>query len=261
MEINKRLKQEIKYLLSQTPLRDLLEKYRHTALTGKEIFLVSYQNSGSTWLRNLIYEALTGKEPWNPESKKEFSFIGKHAKAKPIELNKDEKRKLIKSHSPYRKEYKGKKVIYIVRDPRDIAVSKYKKKLKEGYRIDSKEKEVERFAKGKIMSEGKWNKHIRSWIDAKNKGEIQLHIVRYEYLIENTEKELKKTFDFLNADYSEKDVKKAIKDNEIKKMKKFNPHARKGKPGNWKEELTKEQSKKIEKNFEYTMKELGYLRG
>jgi hypothetical protein len=48
MEIQKKLKQEIKHILSQIQLRDLLEKYRHTELNGKEIFLVSYQNSGST---------------------------------------------------------------------------------------------------------------------------------------------------------------------------------------------------------------------
>ena len=73
MKIQKKIKYNVKYFLSQTPLRELLERYRHKGLKENDVFLVSYQNSGSTWLRNLLYEAITGKEPWKPESKKEFA--------------------------------------------------------------------------------------------------------------------------------------------------------------------------------------------
>ena len=174
MYLFKKTKYNVKYLLSKTIFRDLLEKYRHMGLNGNEIFLVSYQNSGSTWLRNLIYEVLTGNHPGEIKSQEEFPFVGKHKKTSPLRINKHENKKIIKSHSPYRKEYRGKKIIYIVRDPRDVIVSKYRKRIKQKYNPKNKKKEVDLFVRGKIVSEGKWNNHVRSWMNAYKKREIKL---------------------------------------------------------------------------------------
>lgn len=261
MHIKKDLKHKIKYLLSQTPLRELLEKYRHTGLNKNDVFLVSYQNSGSNWLRNLIYESITGKNPneksVREDARKRFPVLGNHKKAKPIKIN-SKKIRLIKSHSPYRKEYNKEKIIYILRDPRDIVVSKYKKKLKKGYNIKSKNKEIKKFVEGKLVSEGKWNQHIKSWLDASKQGKVNLCLVRYVDLNKNTKKELKRILEFLNVDFSERDIEKAVEDNKIEKMRKSNFRARKGQPGNWKEELNKEQAKRIEKEFKETLKAFNY---
>ncbi len=257
------LKHKTKNLLSDTPLRDILETYRHTGLKKNDVFLISYQNSGSNWLRNLIYESITGKNPnkklGKEDARKRFPVLGNHKKAKQIKINK-EKIRLIKSHSPFRGEYNGKKVVYLVRDPRDVVVSKYKKKLKKGYNIKSKNKEIKKFVQGKLMSEGKWNQHVRSWLNASKQGKIDLCLVRYVDLKKNTEKELKKIMDFLNANRAEKNIRQAIKDNKIEKMRKSNFRARKGQPGNWRKELNKNQARKIKQEFKKTMEKLSYIK-
>jgi len=260
MKIHKEIKYKTLYLLSQTSARDLLEKYRHRGLKGNDMFLVSYQNSGSTWLRNLIYESVTGKNPNKTEerekSKREFSMVGKHKNMKPI-INK--KSRIIKSHSPYRKEYEGKKIIYIVRDPRDVAISKYEKRKKNVGDVNPENNEIDKFIRGKMVSEGLWSEHVDSWLNAKKQNKVDLHLVKYEDLKKNTEKELKEILEYLDVDFTERDIKKAIEDNSVKKMKKKYPDVRKGEAGSWKEELSEKQAKKIENKFRETMKVLGYL--
>lgn len=255
--MKKLIQNKIKPIFRRTFLRKLIEFYRHRDLRENDIFLVSYQNSGSTWLRNLIYESITGKNPLEENTEKEFPFVGKHKNTTPI-IN--GKRRIIKGHSPYRKEYRGKKIIYLVRDPRDIVVSKYHKAIKEKWKIKSKDDFLDKFIKGKIMSEGHWDEHVKSWLDAKKQGKLKLHIIRYKDLKKNTEKELKKIIDFLNLERDKNQIKKSIEDNKIEKMRKINPHARKGKAENWKEELNKEQAKKIENKFWGIMNYLGYLK-
>ena len=86
-----------------------------------DIFLVSYPRSGNTWVRNIIAEALYG------ESGKSLGEIGEYVPDL-HKYNIDEMElahpRVIKSHFYYTKEYK--RIIYIVRDPRDVFISYHK---------------------------------------------------------------------------------------------------------------------------------------
>src|SRR5207253_5494584 len=90
-----------------------------------DVFLVSYPRSGNTWTRFLIGNLLSINEPVN--------FANIESKIPEIYNNPNRKLRrlprprIIKSHEVFDPRYK--KVIYIVRDPRDVAVSYYHWKL------------------------------------------------------------------------------------------------------------------------------------
>lgn len=236
-------------------IRNTYQKYKHLGIKRNDAFLVSYQNSGSTWLRFMLSDMIVGKKP--EQINEILPFVGKHNKAKPV-LN--DGGRLIKTHEQFRSEYKNKRAIYIVRDPRDVEVSKYKKSLKENWNIESRKKFFGEFVKGNVMAEGRWDEHFRSWKRASEKGKAKVHFVKYEDLKKNSKKELEKIADFLGVDCSEETIQKAIDNNSVEKMKKENKNVRKGKAGNWKEELTKEEINLIENEFKSTMENLGYLK-
>ena len=108
----------------------LVSVYRKEALKifFDDIFLVSYPKSGNTWVRFLLANLLKeGDELIDFKSAiKYVPEIGIHND----ELVNLKRPRIIKSHELYNAKYP--KVVYIVRDPRDVYVSYFhylKKKL------------------------------------------------------------------------------------------------------------------------------------
>jgi hypothetical protein len=102
-----------------------------------DTFIVSYPKSGNTWTRFLVASLIHCDEPMtflradrviptiDSQSRRYFKGL-----ARP---------RVIKSHFPFDQTYK--RVIYIVRDPKDVAVSQYhyqikRKLLEDGHPID-----------------------------------------------------------------------------------------------------------------------------
>ncbi len=110
---------------------------RNLTVFDDDVFIVSYPRSGNTWTRFLIGNLLRLDEPAtfaNIESRvAEIYFNPDH------ELRKLPRPRLLKSHEPFQPRYP--RVIYIVRDPRDVAVSFYHHNVKarnipDGYPMD-----------------------------------------------------------------------------------------------------------------------------
>ena len=115
-----------------------------------DTFIVSYPKSGNTWMRFLIGNYLTGNE---------CSFENCHLITPDIHMNPEQCEKIdrprfIKSHAPFLPQYP--KVVYIVRDVRDVVVSYYHHALKHGSREESTSLEyfVDEFNQGNIDSFG-----------------------------------------------------------------------------------------------------------
>jgi len=90
-------------------------------ILNTDVFLVSYPRSGNTWLRNIIAEIIYG------ESGTKLGDVGKYipdiGKYNVDEMDLKFPR-VIKSHDTYNETYR--RVIYIIRDPRDVILSYYK---------------------------------------------------------------------------------------------------------------------------------------
>src|SRR5206468_7184599 len=139
--------------------------------------LVSYPRSGNTWTRfliaNLVYPNQTitfaNIETLVPDT----SSISSHA------LKRVPRPRIIKSHDYFDHRYP--KVIYIVRDPRDVVLSYYDFDRKYRHISDDcpLEQYVDDFVNGKLRSSdwGTWGENVGSWTSARgNKaGFLLLH--------------------------------------------------------------------------------------
>ena len=245
---------------------------RNFGIYPDDTFLVSYPKSGNTWARfllaNLIYpdEAMTFS---NLESR-----IPDVYKVTQNKLRRIPRPRILKSHEYFDPRYK--KVIYIVRDPRDVVISYYYFHLKkgiipEGYPLD---RYVTRFVAGDVDAYGSWRENIASWLGTRY-GTESLLLLRYEDMLEETTRQLAKMAAFLGIERSGEEISKAVslssadrmrklENNETdiwvntKKSRKDIPFVRKAISGQWKSALGEAMIAEIERSWGGLMSLLGY---
>ena len=98
---------------------------RDAAVYPDDVFLVSYPKSGNTWMRFLVGNLVFPNDPItfaNVERRVPsiYGMSGRKLRLVP-------RPRYIKSHEPFHSKYQN--VIYVVRDPRDVAVSYNVKRL------------------------------------------------------------------------------------------------------------------------------------
>jgi hypothetical protein len=186
-------------------------------ILDSDVFLVSYPRSGNTWVRNIIAEIIHGK------SGKTLGEIGNFVPD--IHVHKIEDMNLkhprvIKSHFNYDETYK--RVIYIVRDPRDVFMSYHKYLIQRMRYKNTLDNFIYDVCDGKIFP-GTWNNHVNSWLF----NDIRLNelkstdflMIKYENLIDETEKNILKIAYFLGKNLNKLKVKKIKYKTSRKKMK------------------------------------------
>jgi len=166
--------------------------------------------------------------------------------------------------------------IYLIRDPRDISISLAKHM---NISID-KAIEIMLFEKNFVTNFLKvneavctWKQHIESWIGFNN---VPRLIIKYEDMLDDIVKTMGEIIEYLGIVYNYKKnfdeniIEKTINNTEFKNLQKlekvggfseatYNNFFRKGKYGQWKKILSKEQISLIENKLGPTMKKLGYL--
>lgn len=249
--------------------------YRKFGLKSNQYYLVSFPKSGNTWLRIILSNILSGEKECKIFLNEIQSFIpDSHIRTqlfdagKPGSIFSNLKFQFVKSHEPYSKFYKGKNVIYIVRDGRDVVNSYY-------HYLNARSEKIVKIQDLIMKSDkfdfGSWNNHIESWYNGEHGKFI---LVRYENLLQNTENEIKRLLNSINFEVPEEVIKKAIKNSAFKKLRslenkegvvyknklrnKSNKFFRKGISGDWKNSFTKQDLKYFNStNFE-AMKLSGY---
>ena len=173
-------------------------------------------------------------------------------------------------------------VIHIVRDPRNVISSlvnhfsfentdlALKFMLNENQTMGLEENKIPQ-----LLSS--WKNHYNSW----KRFPKNYFLIKYENLLENPKKEVKKMIDYLNNFFSvkisEDNLSKIISNSSFENLKNleskglFNENAKDkktgevknffnlGKKNNWKQTLNKNILNKLEKNFHNEMKELDYM--
>src|SRR5215472_5151168 len=185
-----------------------------------DTFLVSYPRSGNTWTRFLIANLLFA------ESNVSFLNVD-YLIPDPFNINRRALAKIprprfIKSHEYFDPRYK--RVIYIVRDPRDVVLSSYhfhrkQRQIPDEYSINQY---VTRFLAGEVWGMyaswdqnvsswlatprahrigglfGSWRDSVSSWLNAPIDGSNFL-VLRYETMVAEPARELKKIAAFLGV--------------------------------------------------------------
>ena len=121
---------------------------------------------------------------------------------------------MMKSHFSYRTEYKN--VIYIVRDPRDVATSYYfhTKKFDKINKEETFNSFLRRFNTGKLNF-GIWNEHVNSWL---NNQPTNFLLIKYEDIVRDTFGEMEKVFRFLGITFGKKKLENSINKSSFESM-------------------------------------------
>lgn len=250
-------------------LDDLKTRIKHRGLTNDDLFLGSYMRSGSTWLQHQLYELLTGEIADHDKMDYLIPLVGQNYDLTPIMIGKNGR--VIKSHNIFKPYYK--KSIYLVRDPRRVAISEYKY-LQLYNRFEGSFNDfITGFSDGSIRGKGNWGNHVRSWLRASETGRTDMLLLKYEDFRENTHGSLARIAGFLDLNRSDEDLDLVVEHNTLANMKKREDDSKRkdnyarndmrvineGKTGDWSGELNEEQEQQITKAYNNEMKILGYL--
>jgi len=186
--------------------------------------------------------------------------------------------RILKSHECFDPRYP--RVVYIVRDPRDVAVSFYFYNLKvgvipDGYAMDEF---VRRFVAANVVPYadrvGCWQDHVLSWVRLRL-GDPRFLLLRYEELLANPVKELSKIAMLLGKHPTSERLERAVRLSSATHMQSLEQKqskewvatkdtrqdiafVREAKSGVWREQLSPTAVRIIEQGWGATMSELGY---
>src|SRR5947209_8963847 len=186
----KRLKYATRLLLRKNPAG------RGLTVFPDDVFLVSYPRSGNTWTRFLIGNLIYDADPItfaNVESRIPEIYLFPNPKLRSLA-----RPRVLKSHEYFDPRYGT--TIYIVRDPRDVAVSTYHYSIKRRDIPDdcSIAAFIPRFLRGEFFVDwGTWAEHVASWHSTRN-GRNDFLLLRYEDMLQEPVEHLRKISSLLH---------------------------------------------------------------
>jgi hypothetical protein len=246
---------------------------RDITIFPDDVFLTSYPRSGNTWTRFLVGNLVYQNEPVTFLTVERL--VPDMYKSSDRVLRNLPRPRILKSHECFDPRYK--KVIYIVRDPRDVAVSNYHWELKlrsvrDGFPIEDF---VPRWMEPQFWPRiGSWGDHVTSWLSTRqgNKGFL---LLRYEDLKQDPQRALAQAAEFLGIEPSMERLNRAVELSSAENMRKLEkqesaqwvattltrqdkPFVRNATSGGWKAVLPERTVAYIEKRWGHLMRNLGY---
>lgn len=267
--------QKLRFKAARTRLRAPWAWLLHRGLGPSDVLLASFPRSGNTWLRFQLIEILTGSSPSFDNMGKVIPDLGSHRSVPPVLPGQG---RLIKTHEPYRSEYM--KAIYLVRDIRDVALSKYahdkasgKLKYCDFTRYDDEfDGYLTALLQGTMSRAGSWQHHVQSWLESPLAKSGNLLLVRFEDMRQRTEEALVRILEFLGSRTDDKVIREAIVNNSLERMRTKEDCAltlhkaseeddrfvRRGLVGGWLDRLTAAQLEQIQHHAASALARLGY---
>lgn len=201
----------LKYLLG----RD--QALRNFAVFADDTMVVSYPRSGNTWTRFLVANLM------HPEEEVSFANIEKlipdTSSISSRALKRIPRPRVIKSHEYFDHRYP--KVIYIVRDPRDVALSYYDfqrkyRHIQDGHPLEGY---VDDFVHGRLVSAswGTWGENVASWVSTRGSSDRFL-LLRFEDMHQDTVRELTRIAQFLGVSVTPEILRRAIANSSAGRM-------------------------------------------
>lgn len=244
---------------------------RNVTVRDDDVFVVSYPKSGNTWTRFLIGNLLRPEDP--------VTFANVEQRVPDIYKNTDRKlwrmpaSRVLKSHEYLDPRYGN--VVFVVRDPRDVALSYYhhhvrKRRIEEDYPL---ERYVSRFVSGDLNVFGSWGENVGGWLGAR-KEDARFLLLRYEDMLQCPAHELGRVAAFLSVRADEERLARAVESSSAERMRELErteswkaakksredrAFVRSATAGGWRTGLPEGSAAAIEEAWGPLMQELGYL--
>lgn len=244
---------------------------RNMAVYPDDTFITSYPRSGNTWTRFLVANLLRPTVPITFANIEDVipDSITSSSRA----LKRVSRPRIIKSHEYFDPRYP--KVIYLVRDPRDVAISLYNFRRK--YRMFDDSYPIEKYIADRFIRgdlDVSWGEHVGSWVGARGSNPNFL-LLRYEDLQRDAPTVLHGVAKFLGIDATAAHIATAIERSDSGRMRALEksqhekwittkghrtdvPFVADAKAGAWRQKLPKSAAVLIESAWTDLIKRLGY---
>jgi len=183
-----------------------------------DIFLVSFPKSGNTWTRFLLANLRFPDEPatWTNIDR----MVPDPSTTAKRDFDRMPQPRIIKSHECFDPRYP--RVIYVVRDPRDVVVSQYHyhRKIRKIGDDSPIETFVARFLAGETCPHGSWGQNVVTWL-ATMEGSPRFLMLRYEDMVADTARELARAVDFLSLSAGPDQIALAVERSSAARMRKL----------------------------------------
>ncbi|KAM9309360.1 sulfotransferase family 2, cytosolic sulfotransferase 3 isoform 2-T2 [Pholidichthys leucotaenia] len=240
-----------------------LEYAQNFSVEDTDVFAVTYPKSGTIWMQEILPLVLNGGDltpihtipnwdrvPWLEEKRLQ------------LVVDKLPSPRAFVTHFPYNLmppsfHTSKAKVIYVIRNPKDIMVSSYYFHQMATFLEDpgTFDEFMDKFLEGRVLF-GKWTDHVKSWKFTELGNRIMY--ITYEEMVQELPAALIRIADFLGCDLSEETIQKIAHHCSFKTMKTNNmsnfrlvpdlymdssksPFLRKGIIGDWKNHFNSEQ--------------------
>jgi hypothetical protein len=246
---------------------------RDITIYPDDIFLTSYPRSGNTWTRFLVGNLVHTEEA--------VTFLNVERLVADMYKHSDHylrnlpRPRIMKSHEVFDPRYK--RVIYIVRDPRDVAISQYHWEMKQRAVADACPIEIflPPWIEGKVWDRlGNWGDHVTSWMSTRGESDSFV-VLRYEDLIADPARELVKVANLLGIEPAPERLTRAVELSSKDRMRQLEekqgnkwvqtrytrqdkPFVREAASGGWKTVLPSQSVAAIEAAWGHVMIPLGY---
>ncbi|XP_066265895.1 sulfotransferase 1C4-like [Branchiostoma lanceolatum] len=197
------------------------------AVRDDDVFIITYPKSGTAWLQRIVSLLHNDGDVSKTELKDLDELVPyfeqKCGDSVPFrELPEAPSPRLIKSHfqfflAPLQLQQGKGKVIYVARNPKDLAVSYYHfhflaPRLKTP---TSWEQFLQDFVNGEVYY-GAWHQHVLGWWQQRDNPNVLF--LRYEDLHKNTKKQVEKVAEFLQWPVTPEVVEKVVELSKFQKM-------------------------------------------
>lgn len=245
---------------------------RNLRVFPDDTFLVSFPKSGNTWARFLIANLV------HPHENIDFASVNRKVPGIEVTSNRDllntPRPRIIKSHQYFDPRYP--RVIYIVRDPRDVCISQFHFHRKRHVIEDEFPLTdfVRNFVTGQNSSYASWGEHVASWLSTRH-GKPGFLMLRYEDMVADTPRELSKIGTFLDIEPDPQRIAQAVERSSADRMRSLEkkqaqefsstkntrqdiPFVRAAKAGDWRSSLPEACVVQIETAWQPLIRWLGY---
>merc|ERR1712215_21724 len=216
--------------------KDVVKRIYNMKVTEKDIWVVTYPRSGTTWTQEMVWNITNGldfEKARKTDIDEKFFFLdmdwlqsGSHGNA-PGFIDKAEKavgqQRMIKSHLPLGllppSLLETSNVIYVARNPKDVVVSYYHHhKLTKSMESDMKFSAFVKFFMKEMLVDDPYMAHVMEAVNLRNNPNIKF--LWYEDMKKDLQSTIRDVAEFLDKDLSDQEIAILADYLDLKNMKK-----------------------------------------